>query len=357
MNTRRQFLIRAPLGFLVGAASAAMVAAADRDGQPPTTPGAPPTFGSGPGVRAGGHAGDVRRSREARAGHDDAGRARSRRPPRGGRRWRRTSNGAPARGRVALDPTDAPAHALESDAAGNTGASRRATDSSARTAEPGPLPASDDEIAFAPVTRAVAVDRIAAAHVGASDEHLSRPHRAVRRSAARRHHADARSRDRARQAGRRGDRRGQVPRAAARHSVRREGPARHEGHSDHLRRRAVPQPRAGLRTRRSSAGSTTPGAVLIAKLSLGALALNDIWFGGQTMNPWLLEEGASGSSAGPGAATAAALVGVLGRQRNRRQHRRASDALRCDRLPADVRTRGAHRRDDALLVARQARAR
>src|SRR5258708_4536500 len=51
------------------------------------------------------------------------------------------------------------------------------------------------------------------------------------------------------------------------------------------------------------------GAVLLAKLSLGALALNDIWFGGQTVNPWLLEEGASGSSAGPGAATAAGLVG------------------------------------------------
>jgi Asp-tRNA(Asn)/Glu-tRNA(Gln) amidotransferase A subunit family amidase len=51
------------------------------------------------------------------------------------------------------------------------------------------------------------------------------------------------------------------------------------------------------------------GAVLVAKLSLGALALNDIWFGGQTMNPWLTEEGASGSSAGPGAATAAGLVG------------------------------------------------
>lgn len=50
------------------------------------------------------------------------------------------------------------------------------------------------------------------------------------------------------------------------------------------------------------------GAVLAAKLSLGALALNDIWFGGQTMNPWLLEEGSSGSSAGPGAATAAGLV-------------------------------------------------
>jgi Asp-tRNA(Asn)/Glu-tRNA(Gln) amidotransferase A subunit family amidase len=51
------------------------------------------------------------------------------------------------------------------------------------------------------------------------------------------------------------------------------------------------------------------GAVLVAKLSLGALALNDIWFGGQTMNPWLLEEGSSGSSAGPGAATAAGLIG------------------------------------------------
>src|SRR4029077_4715754 len=51
------------------------------------------------------------------------------------------------------------------------------------------------------------------------------------------------------------------------------------------------------------------GAVMLAKLSLGALASNDIWFGGQTMNPWLLEEGSSGSSAGPGAATAAAPVG------------------------------------------------
>jgi Asp-tRNA(Asn)/Glu-tRNA(Gln) amidotransferase A subunit family amidase len=51
------------------------------------------------------------------------------------------------------------------------------------------------------------------------------------------------------------------------------------------------------------------GAVLVAKLSLGALALNDVWFGGETKNPWLLEEGSSGSSAGPGAAVAAGLVG------------------------------------------------
>jgi Asp-tRNA(Asn)/Glu-tRNA(Gln) amidotransferase A subunit family amidase len=51
------------------------------------------------------------------------------------------------------------------------------------------------------------------------------------------------------------------------------------------------------------------GAVLVAKLTLGALAWGDVWFGGKTKNPWNLEEGSSGSSAGPGAATAAGLVG------------------------------------------------
>ena len=97
------------------------------------------------------------------------------------------------------------------------------------------------------------------------------------------------------------------------------------------------------------------GAVLVAKLSLGALALNDVWFGGQTMNPWLLEEGSSGSSAGPGAATAAGLVAFRDRQRDRRQHRQPLDALRDYRTAAHLRPRGAHRRDDAVLVARQAR--
>ncbi|MBT3478058.1 MAG: amidase [Candidatus Marinimicrobia bacterium] len=51
------------------------------------------------------------------------------------------------------------------------------------------------------------------------------------------------------------------------------------------------------------------GAVLIAKLTLGALAWGDVWFGGKTRNPWNTEQGASGSSAGPGSATAAGLVG------------------------------------------------
>jgi Asp-tRNA(Asn)/Glu-tRNA(Gln) amidotransferase A subunit family amidase len=51
------------------------------------------------------------------------------------------------------------------------------------------------------------------------------------------------------------------------------------------------------------------GAILIAKLTMGALAQGDRWFGGMTRNPWHPEEGSSGSSAGPGAATAAGLVG------------------------------------------------
>ncbi len=51
------------------------------------------------------------------------------------------------------------------------------------------------------------------------------------------------------------------------------------------------------------------GAVLIAKLTLGALANGDKWFGGQTKNPWNLEQGSSGSSAGPASATVAGLVG------------------------------------------------
>jgi Asp-tRNA(Asn)/Glu-tRNA(Gln) amidotransferase A subunit family amidase len=68
-------------------------------------------------------------------------------------------------------------------------------------------------------------------------------------------------------------------------------------------RHRVPTKNAAVVDRLNAAG-----AVLVAKLSMGALALNDIWFGGQTMNPWLIEEGSSGSSAGPGAATGAGLV-------------------------------------------------
>jgi Asp-tRNA(Asn)/Glu-tRNA(Gln) amidotransferase A subunit family amidase len=51
------------------------------------------------------------------------------------------------------------------------------------------------------------------------------------------------------------------------------------------------------------------GAVLVAKLSMGELAVNDVWFGGQTRNPWDPSQGSSGSSAGSGSAMAAGLAG------------------------------------------------
>ena len=50
------------------------------------------------------------------------------------------------------------------------------------------------------------------------------------------------------------------------------------------------------------------GAVLVAKLSLGELAMDDIWFGGLTRNPWKISTGSGGSSAGSASATAAGLV-------------------------------------------------
>ena len=53
----------------------------------------------------------------------------------------------------------------------------------------------------------------------------------------------------------------------------------------------------------------TAGGVLIGKTSVGALAFGDIWYGGQTRNPWNTEEGSRGSSAGSAAATAAGLAG------------------------------------------------
>ncbi len=54
---------------------------------------------------------------------------------------------------------------------------------------------------------------------------------------------------------------------------------------------------------------TQAGAVLVAKLSMGSLAMGAYWFGGMTRNPWDPDSGSSGSSAGSGASTAAGMVG------------------------------------------------
>ena len=66
----------------------------------------------------------------------------------------------------------------------------------------------------------------------------------------------------------------------------------------------VPDADATIVTRLAAAG-----AVLLGKTTAGALAYGDIWYGGRTRNPWNLEEGSRGSSAGSGSAVAAGLVG------------------------------------------------
>lgn len=52
----------------------------------------------------------------------------------------------------------------------------------------------------------------------------------------------------------------------------------------------------------------TAGAILIAKMTMGSLAMGDVWFGGTTRNPWDLKQGSSGSSAGSASAVAAGLL-------------------------------------------------
>lgn len=69
-------------------------------------------------------------------------------------------------------------------------------------------------------------------------------------------------------------------------------------------RRRVPSRDAAVVTKLEEAG-----AVLVAKLSMGALAYGDRWYGGRTRNPWNPKEGSIGSSAGPAAAVSAGLVG------------------------------------------------
>ena len=252
MNTRRQFLIRAPLGVLV--AAAACRNDAPSSGTPtasPATPGAPPTFGtgagSGPAVTPATFAEaeklmQVTMTPAERQQAADVVAAVARAVPRAAHR---TAQGGDRR-----RPTRRPRSGIRC-CPGITSRRRRAIGSCARRPTARRCPSSDDAIAFAPVTqlsrwiesRKLTSERLTNIYL--------EPHRAARREDPIRHHAHEGSRARAREAGRCRDRRGQVSRPAARHPVRREGSARHEGHPDDLRRRAVPQPRAvgGLRGR------------------------------------------------------------------------------------------------------------
>ena len=97
------------------------------------------------------------------------------------------------------------------------------------------------------------------------------------------------------------------------------------------------------------------GAVLVAKTTLGALAMGDQWFGGMTRNPWNIKQGSSGSSAGTAQRRCRGACPLRHRLGNSRQHRLAQHALRRHRPAPDLRPHQPRRLHDALLVARQAR--
>ncbi|MDB5960583.1 MAG: amidase, partial [Massilia sp.] len=304
MTLRRDFLIKAPLGLLAAgtAATTAISASAQTGTAPP--PGAPPTFGAmpaaGPEVTPATFAEAEKLMRVTMTPAQRTLAARSWRVSMAAMQERRTGPN-----KLAIADKVAPATVWRPLASGvNLQSAARFIRSSDAPA----LPALDADIAFAPVTH---LSRWIAARQ-LSSERLTRIYleRIARLDGKLRSvitvtldHAIARARqaDAEIAAGKyRGPLHG-IP-YGVKDLLDTAGIATTWGAEP--MRNNVPARDSAVVARLNAAG-----AVLIAKLSLGALALNDIWFGGQTMNPWLLEEGASGSSAGPGAATAAGLVG------------------------------------------------
>jgi Asp-tRNA(Asn)/Glu-tRNA(Gln) amidotransferase A subunit family amidase len=311
MNTRRQFLLTAPLGMLAAASACghqtpSSSGSAPASSSPASTPGAPPTFGtgpvSGPPVSAATFAEAEKLVQITMRPADREMAASS---------WQRSL--APLLERrtgprnVALEPEVAPATVWTPSLIDTRGAPTRDTFVRSQ-ANATPLPASDAEIAFAPVTqlsrwieqKQITSDRLTRIYLQRIDAHDSKLRSVITKTA---DHAlaQAKQADAEIAAGRyRGPLHG-IP-YGVKDLLDTGGIATTYG-AEPFRARIPVADSAVVRR------LTDAGAVLVAKLSLGALALNDIWFGGQTMNPWLLEEGASGSSAGPGAATAAALVG------------------------------------------------
>ncbi len=306
MNTRRQFLLQAPIGLLGVAAACQAEPKSAAGAQTAATPGAPPTFGAlplaGPEVSAATFAEAEKLMQVTLSEAERTMAAAS---------WRRSMAAMLERRtgprKVGIEAEIAPATRWNPVLPGAKPGPER--DQFVRTtADPGPLPASDDAIAFAPVTElsrwietrkltAERLTRIYLDRIDRFDPKLRCVITLLRDTAL----ARAKQMDQEIAAGKyRGPLHG-IP-WGAKDLVDTAGVATTYG-AEPFRNR-VPATNAAVVDRLEKAG-----AILIAKLSLGALALNDIWFGGQTMNPWLLEEGASGSSAGPGAATAAGLVG------------------------------------------------
>lgn len=305
-SSRREFLTRSAVG-LVGVVAAGTAAGAGASGDAPMQPppGSPPVFGAAPPVGPVVSAATVAEAEKlvqvqytAAEREQAAGNWRVSMAPLYERRTGPRT--------VTLEPTVSPATRWDPVLPGLTVGPAHDRVVRSRPAA-GPLPARDEDIAFAPVTslarwiesRALSSERLTRIYLERFDRFDPKLRCAI-----------TVTRDRALAEARRAD--AEVAAGTYR------GPLHGIpwGAKDLVDTAGIPTTYGAEPFRNRIPGADAAvvrrlhdaGAVLIAKLSLGALALNDVWFGGQTMNPWLLEEGASGSSAGPGAATAAACV-------------------------------------------------
>ena len=309
-KSRREFLTRTSLG-LAAAAVAPVISVGEEKGEhsqepAPPTPGAPPAFGTGPAVGP-----EVSPTTFAEAEKLAQVQLTSADRTLAAESWRVNLASVYERRtgprKVALEPSVAPWSRYVSALPGQRVGPDR--DQFIRSkSDPGPLPTDDADIAFAPVTRLsrwieqrkLTSERLTRIYLRRLEQFNPKlrcvitltPDLAL---------AQAKKADEEIAAGKyRGPLHG-IP-WGAKDLLDTAGIPTTYGAEPYRNR--IPKEDAAVVKRLHAAG-----AVLVAKLSLGALALNDIWFGGQTVNPWLLEEGASGSSAGPGAATAAGLVG------------------------------------------------
>jgi len=305
-NSRRKFLAQSTLGLLGAAVALKHENAAAQEPSQQPTPGAPPAFGAGPAVGP-----EVSPNTFAEAEKLAQVEMTAAHRTQAASSWRVNMAALLERRsgprHVALESSIAPFSRYDSVLPGQHAAPQR--DRFVRTnADPGPLPSSDADIAFAPVTqlsrwierRKLTSERLTSIYLHRIEQFDSKLRCIV-----------TLTRDFALAQARKAD--------AEISSGKYRGPLHGIpwGGKDLLDTAGIPTTYGAepFRNRIPAQDAAVvkrlhdAGAVLLAKLSLGALALNDIWFGGQTMNPWLLEEGASGSSAGPGAATAAALVG------------------------------------------------
>jgi len=306
MKSRRRFLTNASLGLLSAASASSTSAQAPAGELQGLPPGAPPAFNTGP--EAGppvspstfAEAGklmqvDMKPSEREMAAHS----------------WRTSMASLYERRtgprKVALEPALAPWSQWKAALPGEDAGPKRSRFVRSKI-DPGPLPENSEDIAFAPLTqlarwieeRQLTSETLTNLYLERLDR-FNPKLRCVITLARERALAEAKQADREIAAGRyRGPLHG-IP-WGAKDLLDTAGIPTTYG-AEPFRNR-IPDADAVVVKRLRQAG-----AVLAAKLSLGALALNDVWFGGQTMNPWLLEEGSSGSSAGPGAATAAGLVG------------------------------------------------